>query len=326
MINNIFFYLDKTEIYRYIKIKKRKGMYIMSKLFGKNNQSNPMTKRELYERNYNNGITNLLLVVAFSVINIVLLVTNADTYFLFSAFIPYFIASMGMLMCGRFPDDYYTGEFEGMTFLDGSLFPIFLVISIAITLLYLIAWIMSNKNRVGWLIFALVLFGLDMMLMLLLNGIAVESILDIIFHILIIYGLITGISAHYKLKALPPEEEAVFPNDNIPQGVQNEDGASEPATPQMPNTPIIREADKYVKNRVLLETSMLNYEICYRRVKHTNELVINGNVYDEITGIIEHPHILTAWIDGHCIEAGYTGTHSVIYFDGETVAQKLRLI
>ena len=100
---------------------------------------------------------------------------------------------------------------------------------------------------------------------------------------------------------------------------------AEPALSETPNSNIIREADKYVKHKVLLETRAFNFEICYRRVKHTNELVINGNVYDEIEGVLEFPHKLTAFVDGHCIEVGFTGTHSIISIDGENVAKKLRL-
>jgi len=201
---------------------------------------------------------------------------------------------------------------------------VFIVISIALTLFYLLAWYMSGKNRVGWLIFALVFFGLDTLAMLLINGIDITSIVDILFHIWVIYYLILGISAHYKLKELPPEEE-VSPYENPPQNIEGLEEDPEHATSETPNSYIIREADKYVKHRVLLETHALNYEICYRRVKHTNELVINGNVYDEIEGVIESPHTLKAWVDGHYIAAGYTGTHSVISVDGENVAKKLRL-
>jgi hypothetical protein len=97
-------------------------------------------------------------------------------YFLFSAFIPNFIASLGMLLCGRFPEDYYTDGLEGMTFLDNSFFAVMLVISIVLTLLYLLAWFMSRKNRVGWLIFTLVFFGLDTLGMLFINGISFDSV------------------------------------------------------------------------------------------------------------------------------------------------------
>ena len=82
-----------------------------------------------------------------------------------------------------------------------------------------------------------------------------------------------------------------------------------------------------VKHRVLLEATVGNYKICYRRVKHTNELVINGMVYDEIKGIIEFEHNLNTIIDNHKIEAGMDkNSFSYIKFDGSVVAEKKRLI
>lgn len=284
-----------------------------------------LSPRQLYENKYRTSRMNLLLVVIFTAINLLLLVTNADTYFLFSAFIPYFVAGIGMFLCGRFPEDYYTDGLEDMIFLDNSFFIVLLLISIVLTLLYLLAWFMSNKNRVGWIIFTLVFFGLDTLGMLVLNGISLESAMDILFHVWVIYYLILGISAHYKLKKLPPEEEAELPYGNAPQ--PNEENAENPdsAVNETANSYVIREADKEVKQRVLAEAHILNYDICYRRVKHTNELIVNGKVYDELEGVVEYPHNLKAWVDGHYISASYTGTHSIISFDGENIAKKLRL-
>ena len=128
----------------------------MSKLFGQAQQGG-----NVYEQKYNSARMNLLIVVAFTVINLILLVTNSDTYFLFSAFVPYFITVIGMVLCGRFPmEDYSDASGLQFVFLDDSVFVVLLVISIIITLFYFLAWLMSSKNRGGWLIFALVFFSI----------------------------------------------------------------------------------------------------------------------------------------------------------------------
>lgn len=89
----------------------------------------------------------------------------------------------------------------------------------------------------------------------------------------------------------------------------------------------VRRADHSVKSKVLLEARVEGYEICYRRVKSVNELVINGIVYDEIKGVIEFTHTLSAVVDGHTIEAGLSeDSYSYITFDGECLVNKLRLI
>lgn len=282
---------------------------------------NQLSQREVYEQKYKSSRTNLLLVVVFTVINILLLVTKSGTYFLFSAYIPYFISDLGMLLCGHYPAEFYVDGLEELILFNNSFFVIMLVIASVITLLYLLAWFMSNKHRVGWLIFALVFFGLDTLTMLYLNGIMADTIIDIVFHGWIIYSLIAGIIAHYKLKKLPTNEESAISSEDDELNKIN----SDTIIMQASNSHILRIADTDIKYRVLLETQVSSYDICYRRVKHKNELVINGNVYDELEGVIEYPHALKAFIDGHHIAAGYTGTHSYISFNGENVAKKLRV-
>ena len=72
---------------------------------------------------------------------------------------------------------------------------------------------------------------------------------------------------------------------------------------------------------------MKEYKICYRRIKSTNELVINGYVYDEKKGIIEFEHNLSARVDSHKFEAGLnSNSYSYIKFDGKIIAEKQRLI
>lgn len=90
---------------------------------------------------------------------------------------------------------------------------------------------------------------------------------------------------------------------------------------------VVRCADSSVKSRTLLEATVQSYHICYRRVKKTNELVINGRVYDEMTAVIEFAHELSATLDGHKILAGYDDqSFSYLVFDGKTVAKKKRWI
>lgn len=89
----------------------------------------------------------------------------------------------------------------------------------------------------------------------------------------------------------------------------------------------LRRADPDVKHKVLLEAKAESYRVCYRRVKTVNELVVNGQVYDEKKGLFEFAHALHAKIDGHEVEAGLDETsHSYILFDGELLAHKKRII
>ena len=163
------------------------------------------SERQILEAKYANSRHNTLLVVIFSVINMALLLTNADTYFLFSAYVPYLLTDIGMLMCGMYPEEFYVGELSAMEFLGKGFLGVMLAIAGVILLLYLLSWIFSKKNRVGWMIFTLVFFAIDTALLLLLNGIVLEMAVDYLIHAWVIISLAKGISAYYKAKKLPED-------------------------------------------------------------------------------------------------------------------------
>ena len=170
------------------------------------------SQRQLLEGRYKAAGNNVLWVVLFTVVNIVLLVANSNTYFLFSAFIPYALVDLGMYYCGKYPAELYS-EWGEVQFADTSLLVVVVVIAAVICALYLLCCLFcrkGQKRRVGWLITALVFIALDTGLMLLFGSIA-DNILDVVFHGWIIVSLIMGISAHFKLKKLPEEEPVAVP-------------------------------------------------------------------------------------------------------------------
>ena len=84
-------------------------------------------------------------------------------------------------------------------------------------------------------------------------------------------------------------------------------------------------ADLSVKGRILLEAEAKGYAVCYRRVRHVNELVIDGQVYARYTGIVEFPHQLKASKNGHLITAGlHKEGYSFIRIDGKLIQKKKR--
>ncbi len=91
--------------------------------------------------------------------------------------------------------------------------------------------------------------------------------------------------------------------------------------------PILRHADSCIKSKILLEKTIQGYHICYRRVKTVNELVINGQVYDEKKALIEFEHSLVATVDGHTFEAGLDSeSYSYILFNKTLICRKKRWI
>lgn len=182
----------------------------MAGLFKNNYTQQEMSQRELLESKYKNSTHNLLIVAIFTLINVVLLIAQSNTYFLFSASIPYALVDFAMFFCGRYPEEVYYGMAD-VVFLDNTFFVIAVVLAALIILLYFLSWLFAKKNKIGWMIFALVFFALDTVAMLAYYGINADMIVDIVFHAWVLISLATGISNYYKLKKLPVEvvEEAV---------------------------------------------------------------------------------------------------------------------
>jgi hypothetical protein len=275
------------------------------------NKSKGYSKPNNLETKYNSSIANLLLVVVFSAVNIVLLLVNANTYFLFSAFLPYFAVDYGMYFCGMYPEEYYY-DVPDMVFEDKSFLGICIAIAVGFLFAYLLCWYIAKKKKIGAVILALVMFLIDTAAMLWLTEFAMDSIIDILMHIWVISYLIIGIVTYFKMKKTPAElTEAV---EEINTNVDSEG-----------NSNVLRKAEDE-KCRVFVEAESNGMQIVFRRVKRTNELVINGFVYDEYVALAEFAHTLTANLNGHKIEAIYDGTSSVrIVVDSEIIAKKMRI-
>jgi len=136
--------------------------------------------------NFNRSRNNLLAVIAFTLINLILLALDLDLQFLFSAFVPYMLFWL---------------------FYDISM-TIGLGIAVAALSVYLLCYFLSKRYRV-FIFIALILFLLDFLLligMMLLLGSFAEFIFDLLFHTWISFYLITGTIAWIKLRNTTPEQ------------------------------------------------------------------------------------------------------------------------
>lgn len=146
------------------------------------------TERAEALRRKNKARGNILAVIIFTMINLVLLATDSGTMFLFSASVPYYAVVFGMV-------------FE---------IPAFLYICLAVAgvslLLYFLCWFFS-KEKSGWILTALVLFGLDTVVLIILSILFgdLSGILDVLLHGYIVYTLVVGAMADRTLKRLPEE-------------------------------------------------------------------------------------------------------------------------
>lgn len=308
----------------------------MGKFFG---GTRGMSARELNEAKYRDARVNLLIGMIATVVNCVLAVIGADMYFLFSITFPYAMALDGAVNCGLVYDlETYRELMENplAEFLPMPYLYILLVVAVIPLIVYLLCWIFSKK-RVGWLIAATALFVIDTLFLILYFGVDVSMLLDYVFHGWMLFILIRGILAHFKLKALLNEPvqtaQPIFvPMPEAGEAQQGSDAEStEQAADAQPagkaDTPVLHRADFSVKSRVLLQEQVQGYDICYRRVGKINELVVNSMVYDILdTGLMETAHELSCTLGGHEIAVG-TDTASQMYIrvDGEIVKKKFRI-
>lgn len=288
----------------------------MGKIFGDVKGKEQLTPREAILNRYNSSRASLLFAIVFTAVNMILVFCDSSRYFLFSLFVPYFLTYMGMFITGTLPAEVYGEEFATMEFLSSKALAIMLVIAVVILIVYILVWFFSRNGKGGWLIFSLVIFVIDTIAMLLVQGIAADSILDLAFHGWVIFDLSRGIYAYSQLKRLPQEEVAEADEEAVYE--TDEEIACE-------NSPVLRMADMNTKAKILLETEKDGFVITYRRVKRVNELVINGSVYDEYEALLENAHVLVGVVGGRTIEAGFDGFRSYIKIDGEIIAKKVRL-
>ena len=184
-------------------------------LFKKKEVNQNLSEREKLESRYNGSRNNILLVVAFTLINTVLLIVGSDSYFLFSAAVPYYLTLLGMIYTGKMPAEYYA-DVEDFVPFDNSVFIVAVAVSVAVIALYALSWFLSKK-KTGWMIFALVFFIIDTLAMFYFAGISADMVIDIVFHAWVIISLASGIMAASKLKKLPEEQPIVTDANGMPQ-------------------------------------------------------------------------------------------------------------
>lgn len=253
----------------------------------------PTTERGRLLQKYHSARSNLLLVIILTLVNIVLFLGGSESMLLFSASIPYYAVIFGVAL---------------------DIVPLGIGFAAVILVLYFLSWLLSKKKS-GWLVVALILFILDTLGMLLLYFWAedISGILDAAIHIWVLYYLFVGVSTGKKLKTMPEEDILDDESGELAEAAENDHSSP------------IRRVEEGVKFRVLLESEYAGRKVIYRRVKRTNQLVINDYIYDEIEMLVETGHYLYATIDGHRLEVGFDGAaRSYFKVDGELVAKKIR--
>lgn len=255
-----------------------------------NFQSADSERRQLVQK-YDSARFDLLIVIGLTILNIILLFAGSDSMMLFSASVPYFAIVFGILL---------------------DVLPLGVLVAAVVLVLYFVCWLLSKKHS-AWITVALVLFSMDTLCLLGFYVLAEEisGIMDLLIHFLALYYIVGGVIAANKLKKMPEE---VF-----------EVEAEEEQEQLLPSTPLGR-INENEKCRVLLEAHCGGHHVVYRRIKRTNQLVIDHHIYDELKMLVETPHALSAVVDGHRFAVGMNqANQSFISLDDQVVKTKLRL-
>ena len=151
-------------------------------------QQGVFSQRQLAQQKYATARANLLIMLVLTLLNIVLLFLDANIMLLFSATVPYYVAAFGF----------------GAP-LNIFLIPCLILAGICL-LAYFICWVLS-KNHYGWMIAALVLFGIDTLVLVSVSLLVLDfsGIIDIAFHAWVLYYLGIGVNYGHALRTLPEE-------------------------------------------------------------------------------------------------------------------------
>ena len=147
-----------------------------------------MTKHNLFasedrdpEAQYRSARNNLLLVVAFTAVNLLMPLLGVDRQFLFSASFPTTFSWLG---------DFAATELGMSALRVGAI-----LIALGCVGLYLLCWLMAKKWR-GFMTAALVLFGLDCLSLageFVIFELHLTMILHVLFQLWVLWALIQGV-------------------------------------------------------------------------------------------------------------------------------------
>lgn len=174
-----------------------------------------MGSRAELEKRYKGARSNLLLMIGLSLLNIVLLILNAGISFLFSATAPTVLVGLGLV----FKEDPTLNALGGICFALG-----FVVIGI-----YGLFYWLSKKHK-AFMLVSFIFFAIDTLLLfwVLTLGFEIGVLIDIAFHVWVLYALGRGVWAWTHLMDLPDEPPAV---PAAPSPVYGDVGPGEPPAP-----------------------------------------------------------------------------------------------
>ena len=183
----------------------------------------PIKTKEIYQRELMTSRMTLLLAVIFTVVNLVMVMFDDSTGFLFSAAIPHYTSFFFAFNCGILSEAYYESYYavyeggkyaetwkEEFPFLDPSIFWTVFVVSILIIIGLFVVWLFSKKHRVCSVI-TLAFYIVDTVFLLgtafLLRMGGLSLIMQLLFHAWIVYYAVLSVKAWKGIDTAPTAAE-----------------------------------------------------------------------------------------------------------------------
>ena len=168
---------------------------------------------------------------------------------------------------------------------------------------------------------ALVLFSVDTAALVagLVTAFEASSILDVVFHGLLLWYLAMGVRRGREAME-EPEGQRETP-EPLPQNTEFYDASMG----ERPNSPSMGQPAEG-KHRTLLTAAYGSHEIEVRRSYGLTELIVDGRVYGRQEGVVETGYTIRARVSGHDVETEFTPTgKQLLRVDGQVIARKQRL-
>ncbi|MDD4124395.1 MAG: hypothetical protein PHW77_01520 [Eubacteriales bacterium] len=272
-----------------------------------------MIRTKSPQEKYKMARINLLMMVLLTCVNILLILVDSDRSFPFSAFLPQFFFFLGLNKVTGVPAFNTIGS------------ALFITLGTLIILFFLLSYIFSKKKP-GWMITALVLFSIDCLIFIImaLQTFEPSYMIDILFHVWVMYYLIVGVKYSEYATLLPeiPEGSLSLVYDGTAGEAENKETSGALSDTKSLGFPV--EANK---EKILISASVHGMEIQVRRTRRLIELIINGNVYAiKEEKLVQQNYRIGAVLGGHKIETEYNQSSQVLYVDNLQVERKLRLI
>ena len=173
----------------------------------------------------------------------------------------------------------------------------------------------------GWLTAALVLVSVDTAALVagLVTAFEASSILDVVFHGLLLWYLAMGVRRGREAME-EPEGQRETP-EPLPQNTEFYDASMG----DRPNSPSLGQPAEG-KHRTLLTAAYGSQEIEVRRSYGLTALSVDGRVYGRQEGVVETGYTIRARVSGHDVETEFTPTgKQLLRVDGQVIARKQRL-